>query len=587
MKLLKSENSIILLMVFALACLAGMYINFVLDFVFIDAFKRSFMAYLVYFGNEPKLSAIGFVWPPIPTLLQLPLVAIEPLNRTGIAGNILSAIFLGISAVYLNSLGKLFNVKKLFRYAFTLLFVANPLIFFYGANGMSELIAISFIIMTIYYFLRHIVKNSLPSLLIASLTLSCLIMTRWEMGLLLFVVLSLIAFIPFVKKNYSFNKAESSAVMFILPVMFIVFIWLFASWLIVGSPTYFLNSSYSFTPHDAKQLASNTVLSAAKGNILLSIQFVMERILFLSAVFFPFLILVLAKLRNKANRISGLTIVGFALSVIFAHTMLVFLGKSYGELRYFIYVIPFSYIFLLFLFKDTLKTTLKNYKYTAAFLVAVVLMLATSGLTYYAMLQPKYGNQEYVLMNVLLNKNTDKNYALDKEEEIAKYISANVKTRSVIVDDSVGFTIVYLSRNPNLFIETVDSDFKKILNNPINTEAKYMLISDQNTHSGIDILNEAYPKMFEEGEEFVTLEKDWGDWKLYKIKSPTEIASSKVKKEDKSCKHTVLDGESVWNISSKYFGSGEEYNSIVSLNKDLATNPSMIKPNQEIIVPCS
>ncbi len=91
MKIYKSENLIIFLIIFCLASIAGIYINFKLKFIFGDALVRSFHAYLVFFGYQPKLSAIGFTWPPLPTLLQLPLVLIKPLNISGISGNMLTA----------------------------------------------------------------------------------------------------------------------------------------------------------------------------------------------------------------------------------------------------------------------------------------------------------------------------------------------------------------------------------------------------------------------------------------------------------------------------------------------------------------
>lgn len=523
MKRLTSENLWIFLIVFIPACAAGIYLNQVIDYIFVDAFKRSFAAYLVYFGNEPKLSAIGFVWPPIPTLLQLPLVLIEPLNQSGLAGNILSSILLGVSAVYLNLIAVMYNVKKSFRYILLLLFVTNPLILFYGINGMSELIGIGFITMAIYYFLRHLSTNSLPSLVFASLAVACATMTRWEMGILLFVVLVIIAYIPFVNKKYSFQEAESSVVVFAVPIFFAISIWLVTSWLIVGSPIYFLHSPYSFTAHDAKQLSGSSVLSDARGSVWLSFLFVFERILYLSAAFIPFFALLVNKLRNKAERLHALTLLGFASSVIFAHILLIYVGKSYGELRYYIYVIPFSYMFLMFLFKNTISKSKQKIRVLLFFVASAVLMLATSVLTYTAMSQYEYGNQEYIVIDILKGKhNVTKSYTFKKEEVIARYIASHIKTRSVLVDDSVGFIIVYLTRKPNLFIETVDSDFKQTLADPVNSKAEYLLISNQDTHSGVNILNVEYPTLYKKGADFVTLEKDFGDWRLYKIIKPTK-----------------------------------------------------------------
>jgi len=69
-----------------------------------DGLARLSHAYFVWWNAPPKLTAIGFVWPPIATLMFLPFAAIKPLATSLAALPLSSAVFGALLLVMLNRL---------------------------------------------------------------------------------------------------------------------------------------------------------------------------------------------------------------------------------------------------------------------------------------------------------------------------------------------------------------------------------------------------------------------------------------------------------------------------------------------------
>lgn len=61
--------------------------------------------------------------------------------------------------------------------------------------------------------------------------------------------------------------------------------------------------------------------------------------------------------------------------------------------------------------------------------------------------------------------------------------------------------------------------------------------------------------------------------------------SSKTTSKSTSKKYTVKRGDSLWNISKKYYGSGAKYTKIVNANKSLIKNPNVIQVGWKLTIP--
>ena len=87
--------------------LVGAYIVLGRHIVAGDAAARVAQAWYVIASRDPHLAAIGFVWNPLPSLLEIPLVALRglwpALTQYMFAGTIVSAVFMAGAVVHLRA----------------------------------------------------------------------------------------------------------------------------------------------------------------------------------------------------------------------------------------------------------------------------------------------------------------------------------------------------------------------------------------------------------------------------------------------------------------------------------------------------
>lgn len=72
----KNENLFIFLLSFLLNIGVAYIFYFVLRIGNSDALSRTANAYYVLYSRDPHLAAIGFIWPQLPSILQLPLLPV-------------------------------------------------------------------------------------------------------------------------------------------------------------------------------------------------------------------------------------------------------------------------------------------------------------------------------------------------------------------------------------------------------------------------------------------------------------------------------------------------------------------------------
>ena len=90
--------------------------------------------------------------------------------------------------------------------------------------------------------------------------------------------------------------------------------------------------------------------------------------------------------------------------------------------------------------------------------------------------------------------------------------------------------------------------------------------------------------------------KQWRDYgtKTVTVEPPAESGQAAIvrveKERDASTApsartYTVQKGDTLWAIAAKYYGKGSEYTKIASANTDKISNPNLIYPGQELILP--
>jgi hypothetical protein len=510
-------KALVLLVPFLLFVAVACYMVFGLHFLYGDALSRTFHAYAVFFGNDPKLAAIGLVWPPVPTLVQLPFVLIAPLNTYGIAGNLTSALFMAGTLLVLYKVCRLLHVGVVGSLVLVALCMSNPMILFYGSNGMSEAVALFFYMLSIYYLVRYLSERRILPLINMGMSVGLAIMSRWEMVVLAIVCAGSIAIAAFLQKTKKpLAHSESRLLIYGSPVAFAVAVWLMLNMLIMGDPLHFMKSVYSNTAQSANLLHENNSFARLQGNLPMVAGYVAQRVFYAHALLFPLMLLVAGKTLFSGKKILHVALVAIPSSVILFHLLLLYKGQSFGWLRFFIYAIPSTYVLIALLVRDI--GSAGNRRIVLG--VFGVLAFVSNGLTLQAMADVSIGREENKVVNAVLSQDTSyiADVTYDADVAVAEYILHNTKGR-ILVDDFTGFPIIYYTRRTDRFVETIDDDFEDALHDPAAFAGlRYVLVRNKGGVGDLDAINRLYPTLYEDGAGISTLEKDFGVWRLYRLK---------------------------------------------------------------------
>ena len=173
---------------------------------------------------------------------------------------------------------------------------------------------------------------------------------------------------------------------------------------------------------------------------------------------------------------------------------------------------------------------LDRFQFTA---IALCVLVAGWGMSL-----PRYAPQEFALGAVLHPEPESIDPVIEREERIARTFSTerriarylddlDLPDSSVIVDTVYGFAVVAASRKPKMFVLPSDPDFVRILNDPIDRGAKYLLAVPPTGRGQADTLNKRYPTLYDNGADVATLELEipndgdgQPDWRLYRVNEP-------------------------------------------------------------------
>ena len=497
----KIKNMFIFVLFFFLYLVAAYYLVYHLQFVFSDAVSRAEKAFLVIYDNEPKLAAIGFIWNPLPSLLQIPLLfVLKPLAKFGFSGNIISALFGALSCVYVYKFFDRTSLSRSLKWFFMLLFGLNPMILFYATNGMSESMFIFFLMLATWHFVMWQESQKMNDIIMFSLAISLAFLTRYE-AIPFAITIGLLIILFDFYKHKNFRNVEGNLILYAAPVISALLIWVVANWLIMGDPLYFLHGQYSNV--DQSQFISGDA-KGVQGLFWGVISYAIKRMWF---IFPAYLITVVFVLYRKFS-FETVAVVLLSITIPIFQCIMIFTGSSYGWLRFFIYVIPFAFI----LFSQYLHNEKRSQFMIAVFLVMFLLSDISS---FGAMKNKTYGKEEIQVINAMRG-DVSSNNSYITDVEIANYINENLGDKKILMDDFIGFGIILNSLNPKIFINDSDADFAASIADP-KRYCDYILVKKPNDLGTLDAINKKYPTLFDSGSNFAHLSKDFGTWRLYEV----------------------------------------------------------------------
>ncbi|WP_059015971.1 hypothetical protein [Mycobacterium sp. M26] len=533
----------------------GYWLQVANGFILGDALSRVSAAQSVLFSRSPHLAAIGFIFTPLTAMVQIPVIAASPifpdLAARAFAGSIMSAAFMAGAVVQILSMGTDRGLPRWYSLTITTLFALNPMIIFYGSNGMSEAPFIFFISWAVRRLILWMVDDDVHHLVAAGgIAMGLAYLTRYD-------AVACVAAAGFVvgtttylraRRPPRFRRALLDLILVSAPG-FVAFIgWAAASWLITGEAFAQFTSQYG---NSAILKQSGTVAAGPVDGLV----FAGTCTLLLAPTLIP--IGVWAGFirwgRPKWTMlIPPLAIYGAALTF---QALTFAAGSTFPFLRFYIIAIPFSACLAMLAVPDGAFVTPKRRgrnalppthalsTRTRAGYAGVALALAISvPVTGWGMSLPRYAPQEYALGAVInpAPDSTSPQKAVEHriartfstERAIAGYLDdLDLPHSSVITDTVYGFAVVAASRNPRMFVVPSDPDFVRLLNNPSGNGIKYLLAVPPTGRGVSDALNQRYPTLYDTGADVATLELEipndgvgQPNWRLYRVNEPVPEA---------------------------------------------------------------
>ncbi|HET9692728.1 MAG TPA: hypothetical protein VFP61_16395 [Acidimicrobiales bacterium] len=310
-----------------------------------DGLSRLANAYYVLHSRDHHLAAIGFVWNPLPSLLDLPITLFSGVAHTVLISDaygaaIVSAAAFGVATWQLHGFLAELGARGPWRLGLLACFCLHPLVAIYAANGMSEMLLIACLLATARHLARWSATDRTGSLVAAGLAVGLAYLARPEGALAAAGATAAVAVVSFGRgRRTGFRLARQRAladsVVFVAPFVLALVVWLATSWIITGHPLEYVSSSdgNSVQVKEAGAVIGATV-SARLGWSLFDITFVAPLLLIAVG---------LAAVRASFWRDGCPVVVAGVLgSVLGGEVVLYAAGDTFHWLRFYVYAVPLT-----------------------------------------------------------------------------------------------------------------------------------------------------------------------------------------------------------------------------------------------------
>lgn len=191
----------------------------------------------------PGVSQIGF-WPPLLHILMAPASYFDSLYYSGLAGYVVLAPSFVVASIFLYRICVRLTGNTLMSMAGVAIFISNPFILYYTATPMMEVLYLSFLFASAYFFLKWFEDQNLRTLIITGLCVSLTTLSRFE-GIFLIPVSIILVMVHQLQKKKAYYEMEAIGIIFgIVGLIGLAFI--FSYGYIYGNSIFaFANSQWS------------------------------------------------------------------------------------------------------------------------------------------------------------------------------------------------------------------------------------------------------------------------------------------------------------------------------------------------------
>jgi hypothetical protein len=550
----------------------GLWLSFAQDSVMSDALSRTANGYYTVFSRDPHLAAVGFVWNPLPSLAQIPLLPLAKLwpafAYRGVAASVQSALFMAGAVVYFRRTCRELGAGARVGWAMTVLFAVHPEIAYYGMNGMSEGSFLFFLLLAAASLVRWVRTGEAGPLAGAGLALGACYLTRYETVAAGLVTTAFVGLVSYLRARQR-STAIADMIVLALPFVFSFAVWAITSSLIINSPfAQFTSANGNSAQTRLSAGGISSVVDQPGGP--LGYMFDQSRLLE------PFAVVILAAAawlcwrRRDIRLLAPVAVLGGAYAFSVAALLA---GQTFGWLRFSITLVPIVLLAAATILTRVPPTTRPDTRATrlpgwsrglvpgstlladqarelrawfrariartplradrhGRFVVpavVVLMLLAAEPATARGLLNPLLAREEsYFLTQILApgraspeQRRVVHRYAQDRE--LARWLDAqHLPAAAVLLDAADGYEVVLASRHPDQFAITPDRDFAERLGDPKGHGARYLVTRLVSVGSPADAVSDVYPHIGRNPAfRLVRIEHNAGDlpaWHVYAVR---------------------------------------------------------------------
>jgi hypothetical protein len=471
----------------------------VLHFFVNDALARSSDAVFVSIGRDPHLGAIGFFWPPLPTLIQIPLTPLlAPFARQDMAGPISSAVCMALTIPVLGRLCTRLGLSRPLRFAICAAFALNPVTIYYAGNGLSEACSFLFMAISMLGFLTFIQTRSATDLVVMSFGLSGAALTRLEAPALTIVLASVAAF-----EWPRWRRSLWTFTLIVIPPAACFLFWMGVQWVLLGSPTFFIQGG--------KNPVRAIWLPDTVDHPLLAFPWALHWMVVLGpALILLVLVLLWTPISTRVRGTIGILAGAAVFPIIQIYQVITHTG--YGDPRYFVTAVLFAVVAVIWLAAGKPGRVRSAWTATGpAWNCALVGLLVLGGVTASRSLTSgrvtgvesecnffDYGAGKVLPILGHSSPASSSSYCAPFKEQylgawqqLDAYIDRNLKPSDRILDDNYSnFYAVLWTHRADQFVVRNDRDWQKIVANPIGT-VDYIVTVGSIHKGGVNVLPDA------------------------------------------------------------------------------------------------
>jgi hypothetical protein len=485
-----------------------------------DEQSRLANGFYMLYSRDPHLAAVGFVWNPLSSWADLPLLLLRhlwpALSTREYTANVMSALFMaGSLAVVACMLGEL-GVRRRLRWVLTFLYAANPMILYYGANGMSEAIFLFTLALTAYYLTAWVRDGRLRSLVFSGSALGLAYLARNEAVFAAAFGGLLVVAVSFGRSWGSSRRrlmdAATDGMIFSAPFIVSFVGWAVTSWIIVGHPFEQYSSIYG--------TASQLRLLNQSGALIVNgspARLVVREITALAPLLpILFAVAAIAVARRRDYRV--LAPAGVFGGVFIFAVGAYLKGQTAGWFRYYISEVPLA-IVLAATVAVALDSGASSLKWAPQLRhigsVLLVLAVAPAMVTsYQAMMSRTVGREESLLLRTVVpGVSSDARERTQQARQVAimsmaaKLDALRLPRGSIVTDTATPCVppLVLASGHPQQFVITNDRDFQRVLDDPVTFRARFLLVPEGSGYGSLDAVVRTYPSLYQDGAGFAHL----------------------------------------------------------------------------------